>query len=331
MHTPFKNVQTPKCHGPRVLTGYTLNGYELGILENELLRVVVNASRGAMLPEMTYKPADLDVLFKNPCGLRPHDSYSVSSYGIDPIRDHHPGGWYECFPSGSTAVKQQGAQIGFHGEIWGLPFEINSVSEDNNQCSVTMTAFTHRTPWKLVKTFSLKKNDPTLYLEETATNLGMTDLTVMWGQHPFFGAPFIDEHCIVEIAGSSFFDHNDNPMVRRRWPLTGAGIDLSKVSAHKPISGNTFFVTDLSEGKYRIVSPTWKLAFELCWDAAKFPYCWMFSMTNSKSAPWWGRGYGIALEPFTGLPKAIEEGHGVISIAADKSETVRFEARIVNS
>ena len=226
---------------------------------------------------------------------------------------------------------QEGAKLGFHGEIWGLPFELNGISEDNDQCSATMTAFTIRTPWKLVKTFSLKKNDPTLYLEETATNLGTMDLSVMWGQHPFFGAPFIDEHCIVEFSGTSFFDRNDKPMVRRRWPRTEAGIDLSKVSAHGAVTGSTFHITDFNEGKYRIVSPSWKLAFEMCWDAAKFPYCWLFTTTCSKGPPWWGRGYGIAVEPFTGLPGAIEEGHGVIPIAAGKSETVRFEARIVKT
>lgn len=327
----YKNPQCPKCHGPRVLTGYTLHGSEIVILENELLRVAVNVGRGAMVPEFLYKPADLDVLFKNSCGLRPMGTFSVSSYDVNPLMDHHPGGWYECFPSGSAPVKHRGAAIGFHGEIWGLPFELNSVREDNEGCSATMTAVTVRTPWKLVKTFSLKTNDPTLYLEETATNLGQVDLDVLWGQHPMFGAPFLDEHCRIEIPAATFLSPSDNPKVPHRWPTGEDGIDLSSVRGPQSRQGKMVYVTDLSEGRYRIVSPRWKLAFEMCWDKARFPYCWLYENACEPGAPWFGRTYTLALEPFTGLPKALEEGQGVISIPAGKSETVRFEARIVGN
>jgi galactose mutarotase-like enzyme len=327
MHAPYRNVQRPKCHGPRVLKGYTLNGYEIIILENEFLRAVINVGRGAMVPELLYKPRDLDVLYKNPNGMRPHDTFTLSSYENHPLADHHPGGWYECFPSGSAPVRQEGVHIGFHGEIWGLPFELNSATESDTECSATMTAYTIRTPWKLEKTFSMKKNDPTLYLKETATNLGAIDLTVMWGQHPYFGAPFIDDKCRLELPATGFFDHSEDPMIRRRWPMDANGRDLTKVGGQKSGIGRMVFVTDFETGKYRIVSPTWNVALEMCWDADKFPYCWMYENCNQKAG--WGRSYGIAVEPFTGLPKAIEEGHGVLPIKGGESETVAFEMRIV--
>lgn len=57
--------------------------------------------------------------------------------------------------------------------------------------------------------------------------------------------------------------------------------------------------------------------------------CWYYENCNLPDAPWWGRAYFIALEPFTGMPKAIEEGHGVLPIKAGKSETVKFEAKII--
>jgi len=324
----YKNTLPPKCHGPRALTGYTLNGSEIIILENELLRVVVNVGRGAMIPEFLYKPADLDVLFKNPTGMPPLGSFTPGSYDVIPLQDYHPGGWYECFPSGSAPVKQDGASLGFHGEVWGLPFELNAVHEDSNGCSATMTAYTRRTPWKLVKTFSLKAGDPRLYIEETATNTGSTELAVHWGQHPLFGAPFLDEHCYVDVAATGYFDSRENPMVRQRWPKDLEGHDLSKVRAANSQTTKMIFITDFDEGKFRLVSPTWKLAFEMRWDAEKFPYCWLYESCNQSGSPWWGRGYMLALEPFTGLPKALEEGHGVITIAAGASEIVKFDAGI---
>jgi galactose mutarotase-like enzyme len=325
----YQNVQSPRCHGPRVLQGYSLYESEIIVLENELLRIVVNVGFGGMIPEFQYKPADLDVLFKNPRGVRPRGTFTLSSYDTHPLFDNHPAGWYELFPSGGPPVKQLKANLGFHGEIWGMPFELTAVEENENGCSATITAFTHRTPWRLQKTFSLKKNDPTLYLEETATNMSPQDLEVHWGQHPCFGAPFIDEHAYIEAPVSSFFDDRDEPRLRHRWPKTPDGIDLPKIGAPNSRTTKMVFLTDFAEGKYRIVSPTWKLAFELNWDAAKFPYCWYYENCNLPDAPWWGRAYFIALEPFTGMPKAIEEGHGVLPIKAGKSETVKFEARIV--
>jgi galactose mutarotase-like enzyme len=326
----YENVQSPKCHGPRVLKGYQLYGSEIVALENEFLRVVINVGRGAMIPELQYKPLDLDVLFKNPNGLRPLGTFQLSDYDQKPLFDHHPGGWYECFPSGSAPVEQEGAKIGFHGEVWGLPFELNATHEDEQSCSATMTGYTIRTPWKLTKTFTLKKNDPTLYIEETATNLGTVDLTVMWGQHPIFGAPFVDEKTYIEVPATSYFDDRDDPRLRMRWPKTPDGIDLTKVGAPGSGTGKMVFITDFEQGKYRVVSPTWKLAFELSWDATQFPYCWLYENCNERKSPWWGRAYVLALEPFTGLPKAIEEGHGVIHIAAGKSETVKFAAKLVD-
>ena len=240
-----------------------------------------------------------------------------------------PGGWYECFPSGSDPVKQNGVHLGFHGEVWGLPFNLESVSEDINSCSVSLSGFTVRTPWKLTKTFTLKRNDPTLYSEETALNQGKVDLDVLWGQHPMFGAPFLDEHCYVEADATGFFDSREKPMARLRWPLSREGQDMSKVRGPAAHTGKMLYLTDFSKGQYRLVSPAWKLAFEMCWDAAKFPYCWLYENAGELGGPWWGRAYTLALEPFTGLPNAIEEGHGVISIGAGQSETVRFEARMV--
>jgi len=325
---PYQNPHSPKCHGPRVLSGYSLHGSQVIVLENELLRVVINVGRGAMVHEFLYKPADLDVLYKNPNGLRGVDSFAPSSYDTPPLVDHHPGGWYECFPNGGEAGKIQEANVGFHGEVWGLKFELNSVGESASGCSATMTALTVRTPFKLVKTFALKKNDPTLYLEETATNLGAIDLRVHWGQHPMLGAPFLDEKCRIETSATGFFDAKDEPMIRLRWPERD-GVDLSRVRGPESREGKMVFVTDFDTGKYRIVSPTWHLAFEMVWDAETFPYCWLYENAGQVGAPWFGRMYALALEPFTGLPNALSEGHGLLDIPAGKSETVRFDARIV--
>jgi galactose mutarotase-like enzyme len=268
MLTPYRNVLAQKTHGPRAMRGYTYNGYETVILENELVRAVIIAGRGAMVHEFQYKPLDIDVLYKNPNGLRPHDSYILAAHDR-PLADYHPGGWYECFPSGSTQVEYEGMTIGFHGEVWGTPFEVDATEDSADGCSISMTGFTHRTPWKVVKQYSLKKNDPTLYLKETVSNLSHKDLNVLWGQHPFYGPPFIDEGCRIEIPATGYFDNEDKPLLRKRWPKTDQGIDLRNVGTEDFPKGKMLFATDFERGTYRIVNPKMKLGVDFNWELQK--------------------------------------------------------------
>src|SRR5262249_27208170 len=152
------------------------------------------------------------------------------------------------------------------------------------------------------------------------SNLSHKDLNVMWGQHPFYGPPFIDAGCRIEIPATGYFDTADEPLLRRRWPNTEKGIDLRNVGTEDFPKGKMLFATDFDRGTYRIVNPTVKLAVEFNWEIEKFPYCWIYenAIPALKTT---GRNYGLAMEPFTGLPKALEEGHGVLPVKALSSET----------
>ena len=146
----------------------------------------------------------------------------------------------------------------------------------------------------------------------------------MWGQHPTYGAPFIDDKCFIEVAAKSFLPDSKKEQ-KAIWPNGLDGRDLSKVAAKHSGLSKMIFLTDLTQGQYRIVSPTWQVAFELRWDAQQFPWCWLCERCSEGG---WG-DYFLAMEPFTGLPLAIETGKGVMPIAAGKSQTTRFEAAIL--
>lgn len=324
------SLRVPGYHGPRVLTGYTLNGYEAVILENELVRAVINVGRGSHMPEFTYKPKDLDVLFKHPRPHKHHASYIPTAYDERPYNDHHAGGWFECFPGGGPPQDLDGARIGFHGEVWGQPFRIDAIEESAESCAVTLTCFTQRTPFKVTKTFSLRANDAALRIAETATNLGEQDLRVHWGQHPTFGGPFVDASCRVECSATSYFLDNEDPPLRRKWPAQDAnGRDLANVHSKEARLSRLVYLTDFAEGKVRLVSPTWKLAFEVEFDPAKFPYVWFFENAGILNAPWFGRAQMVALEPFSGMAGSLKEGHGLVKIPAGKSVEANFAGRFV--
>lgn len=319
----------PGCHGPRVLTGYTLNGYELVFLENELLRVAINVGRGSHIPEFTYKPKDLDILFKPPRAHKHHTSFIPTAFDEKPYFDHHAGGWFECFPGGGPGGEFHGGKLGFHGEVWGQPFEIEDQQEHAGGCSLTLTGFTHRTPFQLTKTFSLNAHEAALTIAERITNLGAVDLKVLWGQHPTLGAPFLNPECYLECGARHYLDGNDEPPVRRPWPSRAGGEDLARTRPQESHTSKMFYFTGFDRGTARVVSPPWKLAFEIDWDAARFPFLWFCETAGSLGMPWYGRAYFLALEPFTGISREFEAGAGLLSIPAGATVEAQFTGRIV--
>lgn len=321
--------RVPRCHGPRILTGYTLNGYELAILENEQLRVAVNIGRGSHIPEFTYKPKDLDLLFKPPRGHRHHGSFIPSAYDEKAYFEHHAGGWFECFPSGGPPADYHNGRLGFHGELWGQPFEVVELAESPERCALTVRALTHRTPFEVVKTFALRKDEAALSIDERVTNLGAEDLDVLWGQHPTLGAPFLNPECVLECSATSYFAGDEDPPLRRKWPAEVAGENLARSRPKTARKTKMLYLTDFAAGRARVVSPPWKLAFELAWDAARFPYLWVCENDGTLGMPWYGRSYFLAVEPFTGMGNALKEGHGVLRIKAGATIETGFQGRVV--
>jgi len=322
------NPRVHKCHGPRVLTGFAYHGYEAVILENEKVRAVINLGRGTHISELVYKPKDLDVLFKNPRGFKHHTGFIPTAYDDKAYHEHHAGGWFECFPNGGAATELGGGKFGFHGELWGTPFEVKEIQESDTHAAVVVEGLTHRAPFKIRKTFSLNSGDSTLSIEEQVTNLGEQEFDVLWGQHPTLGEPFLGADCRLEVAATSYFNPEDEPILRRKWPPQ-SGENFGECLPRDARRSRFVFVTDFPEGRARVVSPKWKLGFEIEWDAARFPYLWLFENQGTRNAPWFGRARMLAIEPFTGMDTAVKEGHGLLRFAPGETVSTVFKSRFV--
>ncbi|MCZ7644231.1 MAG: DUF4432 family protein [Planctomycetota bacterium] len=321
--------RVPRCHGPRVLTGFTLNGYEALFLENEKVRAAIGVGRGSVIQELTYKPRDLDILFKPPQGHLHHTGFIPTSHDERTYFDHHAGGWFECFPSGGPAVEYHGGRLGFHGELWGTPFAVEALEEDEHGCAVKLAGHTHRTPFKVEKTFAL--NGAALTIDEAVTNLGADDLEVLWGQHPTFGAPFVDPQAYVECAAKSYLESADarEPKPWPQGPL--ADEDVRRVRPRESRQGKMCFLGELTDGRARLVSPSWKLAFEIGWDAARFPVVWYYENAGSPGLPWFGRAYCVALEPFTGIGWKRPGEKQTLTIPAGQTIKAHWTGRFVET
>src|SRR5947207_856964 len=93
-----------RVHGCRV-EEYAWRGHRLIVIENELLKLGVIATKGADIVEFRYKPRDLDVLWHAPQPLPPAGQFvptTARSQGA--FLDYYPGGWQEIFPNAGPAT-----------------------------------------------------------------------------------------------------------------------------------------------------------------------------------------------------------------------------------
>jgi Domain of unknown function (DUF4432) len=298
-----------------------MNGVPSVCLENRDVRVVVLTGKGTDILEFWDKASGTDLLFKTPWGVKNpqthvHDTFDPSS----PFMDLYPGGWQELFPNAGSPCVYKGAELGFHGEVCKVPWESAVLEKSSRRVAVKLWVRTVRTPFLLEKTLQLTAEQPGLEIEETVTNEGSEPLDFMWGHHPAFGAPFLDEHCRLFAPACAVETAHALPALQRLWPPTAHFAHLS-------------YLTELKDGWYCLVNERTRLGFALRWDVEVFRYLWLWQeFCGTPRYPWWGQGYVTGIEPHSSIPglgllKAIERGTQ-LTLPAGGSLSTRLVASV---
>ncbi|MCL4876455.1 MAG: aldose 1-epimerase [Anaerolineae bacterium] len=302
--------------GCRISLDYTYKGMRIGYLENELLRVGVLVDKGADIFEFTYKPRDMDMMWQSPTPMqKPFVATSALPEGT--FHDYYYGGWQEVLPSAGWASEPyMGTYQGLHGEVSLLPFEASVTEDTPEQVTLSARVRLYRSPLALERSMTLKKDTAALFIHERLTNEADLEFGVMWGHHPAFGVPFLDESCVVQAPAKkvevlafhpnglwSTEDEYDFPMVKNR--RTGALQDITRVLPKSTKSVDVVFFKELSAGWYGITNQNQGVGFGMAWDHTLFKYLWMWQVYGGHDDyPWYGRTYNCALEPFTSYPPA---------------------------
>ena len=258
----YQTYHHTRNYGCRI-TEFILAGHRAVALENEKLRVTLLADKGTDIYEFLYKPCDVDFMWRTWAGLRDRSHYWPSSpRPAGPHNDFYEGGWQELFPNCGAPSEHQGAEIGQHGEVLLLPWRYVVTKDDVEEIEVRFEVRTVRTPFHLVKTVSLRRNEAVLRIHERVTNEGGQQVDFTWGHHPAFGWPFIDESCRVDVPACRIRTIEDytppasrlKPKQLGDWPMAeaaaGGQIDLSRIPG--PDAGvyaaTKFAVRALTEG-----------------------------------------------------------------------------------
>jgi hypothetical protein len=300
--------------GCRVSLDYTYKGMRVAFLENELLRVGILLDKGADVFEFTYKPHDLDFMWQSPIALRP-PFVATSALPEGAFHDYYYGGWQEVLPSAGWAKEPYlGTYQGLHGEVSLLPFAAEVAEDSPDQVVLRTHTRFYRSPLNLERRMSLNRNAAVLSITERLTNESPAEFAVMWGHHPAFGEPFLDDSCVVQTPArtvrvlayhtNGLWEPGDAykfPMVKNR--RTGQPEDITRVRPREARSVDVISFWDLSDGWYALTNRRRRVGFGMAWDKKLFQCLWMWQVYGGHhDYPWYGRTYNCALEPFTSWP-----------------------------
>jgi galactose mutarotase-like enzyme len=275
-------------------------------MENSLIRIVLLVDKGGDIIEFTYKPGDIDFLWKNEDGLNvTANQIASASQATGAYFDHYPGGWQEILPGGGP-MNYRGAEVGLHGEISLRPWQFSVEIDQPEQIRVLLTAKTRRFPFAVKKHIEIKEGTVSVSFKEELLNEGRQSMEYMWGQHPCFGAPFLEPGCVIYIPAKKMMTspgfHTANmifePGFTADWPCTGEGGDkiVNVQEKNSQITGLYHF-SELSKGLFSIYNNNKKTGFCLEWDTAVYPYVTSWQDYNGcMDYPWYGMGYNATLE-----------------------------------
>jgi len=319
--------------GCRISDEWTYRGMRMLVMENREIRLVVAVDKGSDIVSLRHQPTNTEFMWESPVGLRNPASYVPTvSAPEGPFHDLYEGGWQELLPGAGGFTPQQyaGSLIGLHGEVALLPWRCAIERDTPDEVRARLTVETVRSPFRIEKWLTLRRDDARLIVEERLTNLGDEEVPFMWGHHPVFGQPFLGPDCVVDVPaervltplaedGSLFQPASRLPSNREyKWPIaetvSGEKVDLSRVPVPHTHSADLAYLTDLREGWCAITSQRREVGFGLAFDRNVFRYIWLWQPYGGAwGSPWFGRIYACGVEPHSsypvqGLSEAIRNG-----------------------
>jgi len=297
-------------------------GYRTLVLENELLRMTILVDKGTDIIELLYKPKDVDFMWRSPVELDAFNRNPVTrAFEMGSFLDVYEGGWQELLPSISTPTNYKGANLGFHGEVMFLPWQYQILEDTPQEVRVQFIVHLRRTPLSVAKTVTIKSEASHIEFEETVRNEGDEPFSMMWGHHPAYGKPFLDEQCFIDLpAGASGLTYQtdfsgNSPFdcgVEFTWPMApdkeGKLVDVSRPMPPDRKTAFNVYIRGLREGWYAITNPGLAIGIGMHWELRVFPYLLIWNVYRGFfNSPFFGRTYNIALEPYSAIPDNLDE------------------------
>ena len=303
-------------------------GWDLVVLENDRARVEVVPGKGGDVLSFRARPAEVDVLWSSPWGLRQRGAAATPGTSADTLMEWYPGGWQTLLPNGGDETPAYGTTWGMHGEVWTTPFDADLVHN-----GVDMHARLVRSPLEVTRRIRL--DGGALSVTETVHNRGRDPVDGVWGHHPAFAPDVFGGGELTCGAAEVIVDDRRDTAAgdlvidgRGPWPhapaRAGGQVDLRRIPEREgPAVERMAYLSGFTEGWAQLQAHAHGLSARLRWDAARFPVAWLWTEFHATPGfPWFGAVDVLAVEPCTGYPA---QGRDVV---AERSGLQRFDPGI---
>ena len=305
---------------PQISTEYQRKGLDVVFLDNEHLHVELLAGKGGDITQIRDKRTDTNVLFEAPHEWRPPTRTYGAPDGTFAFMDHYPGGWQDVLPAAGGPSKGEGAPLALHGESTLLPWTIAETSETDASASVRLSTRLTRYPLWLEREVVLDADSSTLRVRSMALNEGETPVDYSWLQHIAFGSPLVSGDSVLDVPCRTARVDPDQtnesavlpPGERFDWPIceTSSGsVDLRRFppreGSRRQRVHDLVALCELESGRYTLSNPTHDLGVTVRFPRSVYEYLWYWRpLGGFNAAPFFGRAYGVGLEPATSIPNA---------------------------
>lgn len=327
------------------IRNYQMKGIEMLSLENDVIKVVLSLGKGADIVELVHKATDVDFMWHSSNEQKNINHIPTLNSTSGNFFDAYAGGWQELFPTYGDNTVYEGAEIGIHGEACIYPWSYE-VLEDTPECvSVMLRLRTIRTPFLLQKKLTLKEHSGKLMMEQFVTNVGCVTQHFMWGHHPAFGFPFLDDSVKLRLegtpdvtvpegcaVGSSPFDKETTG----KWPTLpgkdGQSVEMDRAYAPEDRRYMEYYISNMVSGSYELVNQNKGLGMRMTWDLDTFKYLWIWGMyCGMDDYPWYGRAYTMGVEPWACMPAdyvAVREAGETLTLEPGETKATWIAAEV---
>lgn len=307
------------------------------ILENEKISVIILADKGTDIISINYKPTDTEFMYTPPTGLSCLHKKNQLQFGKDFIVDNYFGGWFECFPNTGEPNEFGNRHFLNNDELTYLPWDVYPIEDTPEKVTLKFTAVCAKLPYKVEKYITVKSGIPSIFIEETATNLSYKKQPYLWGQHPIVGGKFLNENVRIDLPGASVspFCPRKGKEYTEKWPyatIGGKKTDCRIFPKTGSQDGILLHMADLEDNWGAIRNEELKLGIGYSWDSSIFDHAilWLHGGDNTSPCNFGGMNLACIFPKSSNINtlKLAEEDGELSYIEGNSSISTWFTATV---
>jgi galactose mutarotase-like enzyme len=262
-------------------------------IRNTYLDVVIRPGEGGRVASLRCRGSGLEFLTQS----------GRTRIRLEPglharFQDGAAAGIEECLPTvGPCGNETVGGAVPDHGDFWQLAWRV--ISSTDTELCVEAEGFSR--PLRFRKDFSLAGSKLSIHYK--VTNLGASELSVLYACHPLFAIEAGDRICLPDEVSRVLVDYSRGERIGTKgtcvpWPVAAPGVALDEAIAYDSDFAEMLYTNRLTQGSCGIYRSSQRQGLAVRFNPAELPnlgiwLCYGGWPDDTERS----RQYAVALEP----------------------------------